>query len=254
MNQTIVITLVKGLIVQAVKNETFFRGQVVKAADQKAITEVYHEQAGDEAYQEAILNRAFYTNLEDLKTYLSDYLSTSGNSSADNSIGTDEEGDNIILSLVVSDRFNKGYTNSLAKLSAKYIEEAMLMDWWKPINEKQSALYAQFVEKDLASIKRCFNKTAPTAPTMRYTSKLNVVGSAICLGIGEEATVTYELSDGAVDDIEIRIEDTTLIDAGRTEEGFTVIGKRRGHTYIQLYSRHNDELARTVHVYITDQS
>ena len=127
------------------------------------------------------------------------------------------------------------------------------MDWWKPINEKQSALYAQYVEKDLQSIKRCFNKTAPTAPTYKYTTSLSVVGSALDIGVGEEHTVTYEISDGAIDDIEVRIEDTRICEAGRSEEGFTVTGLQLGHTYIQLYSRHNEELARTVHVYVTDQ-
>lgn len=253
MNNTIQLTLSKSLIIGSVKNETFLRGQVVKAADQKLITEAYHEQAGDEAYQEAILSRGLYTNLEELKTHFSDYLATTGQSSADN-IYSEESGDNIVISLAVSDRFNTGYTNSLAKLSSKYIEEAILMDWWKPINEKQSALYAQFVERDLAAIKRCFNKTAPVAPSYKYPTSLSVNGSAIDIGIGEEHTVTYSISDGAIDDIEIRIEDTTICQAGRTAEGFTVIGKQLGHTWIQLYSRHNTELTQTVHVYVTDQS
>ncbi len=253
MNNTIQLTLSKSLIIGSVKNETFLRGQVVKAADQKLITEAYHEQAGDEAYQEAILSRGLYTNLEELKTHFSDYLAATGQSSADN-IYSEESGDNIVISLAVSDRFNTGYTNSLAKLSSKYIEEAILMDWWKPINEKQSALYAQFVERDLAAIKRCFNKTAPVAPSYKYPTSLSVNGSAIDIGIGEEHTVTYSISDGAIDDIEINIEDTTICQAGRTAEGFTVIGKQLGHTWIQLYSRHNTELTQTVHVYVTDQS
>ena len=250
---TIQLTLNKSLIKNSVKNETFLRGQVVKAADQKLITEAYHEQAGDEAYQEALLNRGFYTNLEELKTHFSDYLTSTGQSTGDN-IYSDEDGDNIVISLVVSDRFNTGYTTSLARLSSKYIEEAMLMDWWKPINEKQSALYSQFVERDLAAIKRCFNKTAPTEPTYKYTNTLEVAGSAIDIGIGEEHTITYAISDGAIDDIEVLIEDEHLITAGRTKEGFTVIGRQLGHTYVQLYSRHNPELTQTVHVYVTDQS
>ena len=252
MDKTIKLTLVKSLILNSVKNETFLRGQVIKAADQKLITEAYHEQAGDEAYQEAILNRGFYTNLEELKTHLSDYLTSSGQSSADN-IYTDEEDGNVIISLLVSDRFNNGYTTSLARLSAKYIEEAMLMDWWKPINEKQSALYSQFVERDLQAIKRCFNKTAPVAPTAPYTTVLDAPGSAIDIGIGEEYTVTYSISDGAIDDIEVRIEDPILIEAGRCPEGFTIKGKQLGHTWIQLYSRHNELLTKTIHVYVTDQ-
>ena len=253
MELTIHLTLIKSLILQSVKNETFLRGQVVKAADQKAITEAYHEQAGDEAYQEAILNRGLYTNLEELKTHFSDYLTSTGQSSGDN-IYSDESGDNIVISLVVSDRFNTGYTDSLARLSSKYIEEAMLMDWWKPINEKQSALYAQFIERDLAAIKRCFNKTAPVAPSYQYPTALNVTGSSIDIGVGEEHTVTYSISDGSIDDIEVEIEDQHLITAGRSNEGFTIIGRQLGHTYIKLYSRHNPELSQTVHVYVTDQS
>ena len=254
MNQTIQLTLVKPLIMNSVKNETFLRGQVIKSADGKLITEAYHEQAGDEEYQERMLSRGLATNLADLLTYFSDYLASSGQSSGDNTIDYSEEDDNIIISLVVSDRFNTGYTDSLAKLSSKYIEEAMLMDWWKPINEKQSALYAQFVERDLAAIKRCFNKTAPVAPSYKYPTSLDVVGSAIDIGVGEECTVTYSISDGAIDDIEIRIEDAHICQAGRNSEGFTVIGKQLGHTYIVLYSRHNEELEQTVHVYVTDQS
>jgi len=254
MNQGITLTLVKSVIIEAVKNETFLRGQVEKAANEKAITLAYHEQAGNEQYQERLLQRGLATNLAQLLTHFADYLSSAGQSTGDNIIDMDDVNGKILIRLVVSDRFNKGYTDTLAKLSSKYIEEAMLMDWWKPINEKQSALYAQFVERDLAAIRRCFNKTAPTVPTVPYTTYLRTTGSAIELEIGEEATVTYEISDGAVDDIECRVEDRNLIDTGRSEEGFVIGGRQRGHTYIELYSRHNPDLTRTVHVYITDHT
>lgn len=252
MTQTITLTLVKSLIVEAVKNETFFKGNVDKAADQRAVTLAYHEQAGDDAYQERMISRGIYTALEELKTQLADYISTSGFSSADNSIDSSEDGDNIIIHLKVSDRFNKGFTSSLARLCSKYIEECVLMDWWKPINEKQSALYSQFVERNLASIKRCFTKTAPSIPTVPYTTILTTTGTAIELEVGEEHTVTYTISDGAIDDIECMVEDMKVIEVGRSEEGFTIKGAQRGHTYIQLYSRHNDELTSTIHVYVTD--
>jgi len=252
MNQTITLILVKPLIIESVKNETFFRGQVQKAANEKAITESYHEQAGNETYQERLLLRALVTNLADLLTHLSDYLSTSGQSTGDNNISSEEQEDKILIHLTVSDRFNKGYTDPLAKLCAKYIEESMLMDWWKPINEKQSALYAQFVERDLTAIKRCFNKTAPIVPTSPYTTYLKTTGSAIELEEGEEATVTYEISEDAIDDIECRVEDKHIVDTGRSKDGFTVIGRHRGHTYITLYSRHNEDLEKVIHVYVTD--
>lgn len=252
MTQTITLTLVKSLIYESVKNETYLRGNVEKAADQKATVMAYHEQAGNEEYHERLLERGLYTALEELKTQFSDYLSTSGFSSADNSIDSTENNGNIIIHLKVSDRFNKGYTQSLARLSSKYIEESMLMDWWKPINEKQSALYSQFVERDLSAIKRCFNKTAPSAPTVPYTTKLETTGTSIELEPGELATVTYTLSDGAIDDIECMVEDRTLIDVGRSEEGFTLYGKLRGHTYIKMYSRHNPDIDKMIHVYVTD--
>ena len=251
---TIKLTLIKPLIFESVKNETFFRGQVEKAADGKAITLAYHEQAGDETYQNRLLERALYMNLGELKTHFSEYLVASGQSAADNGISSYEDGDAIVLHLEVSERFNKAYTDTLAKLSSKYIEEAMLMDWWKPVNEKQSALYAQFVERDLAAIKRCFNKTAPVAPTYQYPTSLSVVGYAIDIGVGEEYTVTYTISSGSIDDIEIRIADASICQAGRSQEGFTIIGRQLGHTYIKLYSRHDEQVACTIQVYVTAQS
>lgn len=253
MNQTIRLTLFKPQILESVKNETYFRGQVEKAADQKAIAMAYHEQAGNEAYQERILQRGLYTNLSTLKTHLSDYLSSTGNSSADN-ISSSEQGDTITITLVVGDRFNHGFTDPLAKLCSKYIEDSMLVDWWRPVNEKQAALYSQFTDKDLQDIKRCFNKTAPIAPSVPYPTELNVTGSAIDIGIGEEYTVTYSISDGAIDDIECKTGDPRICTIGRSEDGFTVRGHQYGHTYIELYSRHDPEISRTLHCYVTDQA
>lgn len=249
MTQTIKLTLVKSLIFESVKNETYYKGQFDKALDGKAITVAYHEQAGNETYQERLLNRALYTNLEELKTHLSDYIAQSVDSTGDNTIDSEEEDDNIIISLVVSDRFNKGYTNSLAKLCSKYVEESMLMDWWKPVNEKQSALYAQFVERDLAAIKRCFNKTAPVVPTNPYTTTLSTEGSAIEIAPGEEGTVTYTISEGAIDDIEATISDTSIATIGRSTDGFTVTGVLTGHATMTMYSRHNDTLIISLDVY-----
>ena len=60
------------------------------------------------------------------------------------------------------------------------------------------------------------------------------------------------MSDGAIDDIECMVEDRTLIDVGRNEEGFTLYGKLRGHTYIKMYSRHNPDIDKMIHVYVTD--
>ena len=253
MDKTITLTLVKALIIEAVKNETFLTGQVEKAAEEKLIAHAYHEQAGDETYQERLLERALYTNLGDLLSHLSDYISPDSSATGDNNYYA-ESGGSIVLYIVVSQRFNNAYTDSLAKLCSKYIEESMLMDWWKPVNEKQSALYAQFVERDLQAIKRCFNKTAPTAPTVPYTQSLSVTGSTVELEVGELHNITYTLSDNAIDDIEIRIEDSHIVNAGRDEHGFLLVGKAIGHTYVELYSKHNESVSQVIQVYVTNHA
>ena len=252
MDNTILLTLYKPQIIESVKNETYKSGRFEKAADAKAISVAYEIQAGNDEFQERLLERSFSTSLEELKTNLSDYLQDSGYSTGDN-IFSSENDSNILLTLVVSNRFNRSYTDSLAKLCAKYVEEVMLMDWWRPINEKKSSLYSQFVERDLSAIKRCFNKTAPVAPSYKYPTTLRVVSSVIDIGVGEEHTVTYSISDGAIDDINARVQDANVCDVGSSNEGFTVIGKNVGDTLIQLYSRHNEQLTQTVHVYVKDQ-
>ena len=253
MNNSITLTLYKTQIIESVKNETFLRGTFDKAADVRAVQMAYVEQAGDEEYHKRLLLRSLSTSLEELKSYLSDYLSATGGSTGDNVIEDDSD-DVVTLTLVVGERFNYGYTDSIARLSAKFIEEVMLMDWWRPINEKQSSLYAKFVERDLASIRRCFNKTAPSAPSYKYPTSLKVHGSAINIGVGEEHTVTYTISAGAIDDIEVRIGDIHICGSGRNSEGFTIYGRNHGVTYIQLYSRHNQELNQNIQVYVNEHS
>lgn len=253
MNNSITITLSKEQIIESVKNETFQRGSFDRAADAKALQLAYVEQAGDEDFQKRLLLRSLSTALEELKSYLSDYLSTIGGSTGDNVI-EDNGSDMITLTLVVGDRFNHGYTESIARLSAKFIEEVMLMDWWKPINEKQSSLYSKFVERDLAAIRRCFNKTAPAAPSYKYPTSLNVHGTALNIGVGEESTITYSISDGATDDINILVQDPNICAVGSSSEGVTIIGKSAGQTIIKLYSRHNEDLNALVRVTVTNQS
>lgn len=253
MTKTITLSLAKSLILESVKNETFFRGNVDKATDVKATTMAYHEQAGNEAYHERMLERALQTNLANLLTYFSEYISDNGQTTGDNIIDLSEANDVITITLSVGDRFNSGYTTPLARLSSKFIEESMLTDWWKPINEKQSALYAQFVERDLAAIKRCFNKTAPKAPSYAYPTEIQTEGTTIELTVGEEVTVTYEINADAIDDVEARVGDMSLVEVGRSEQGFTLLGKHRGHTLLEMYSRHNPEVAKVLHVYVREE-
>lgn len=253
MTKTILLTLSKSYIKDAVKSESFLKGVIDKASNANAVAVAYHEQAGDDAYQERILERALNVNLSMLMSWMSDYLVDSGQSSADN-ISSSQDDDTISISLQVSDRFNGSFVEPLANLCSEFIVNSMLVQWWTPVNGKQAELYKVLIDGCITGIRRCFNKTAPVAPTYKYATTLSVAGSAIDIGIGEEYTVTYSISDGAIDDIEIRIEDGHIVSAGRSREGFTVIGRQLGHTWIQLYSRHDPSVASTVHVYVTNQS
>lgn len=244
------LTLIKSLIIESVKNETYKKGVFDKALDQKNTAAAYHEQAGDEVYQERMLARTLYSSLEELKTHFSDYITASPSSASDNIYSTEED-DNIFIFLEVSDRFNAAFAKSLAMLSSKYIEDSMLFLWWTPLNEKLASFYVQLVERDLAAIRRCFSKTSPVAPVYAYTTTLELTGNVIEMEPGEKHTVTYTISDGAVDDIQASVADMRIAEVGRSREGFTVRAKQRGVTTLTLFSEHDDEIYKTLELYVT---
>lgn len=251
MTQTIKLTLSKSLIMETVKNDTFRRGRFDNAADPKATAAAYEEQAGDDEYHERTLARALYTSLEELKSYLSDYITPSGGTTGDN-ISSYDQSDNIIIQLVVGARFNTGYTQSLARLSSRFIENSMLALWWTPINEKQATFYTALAEKDLAAIKRCFNKTAPVAPTNPYTEYITTTGTTVELEVGDSDTITYTISDNAIDDIEASVSDGRVVSIGRSSEGFLVNALRTGHSVLTMYSRHDTDITASIDIYVVE--
>lgn len=267
------LTLHKPTIIEAVKNETFHKGQFDKAVDQKAIVAAYHEQAGDETYHERILERTFFTSLAEAKTLLYDYLTENGQMAADN-IAESSEGSNIVLVLNVPERFNTSYTDPLAKLVSEYVVNAMLMDWWRPVNDKQSALYATFLERNVTAIKRCFSKTAPAVPKYAYPKRIilrypliednEVVPGVLshdndgsvnphmlyanpwCISVGQESEISYTLEgeDGQdpLDDIMIRCDNICCQPGISPNGGWYVKGVSTGFTIITLQSAHNDQV------------
>lgn len=97
-------------------------------------------------------------------------------------------------------------------------------------------------------------KTPPAKPTYQYPSELTVSEDAVDIGVEEEYDIKYSISNGAIDDVEMVVGDALLVDCKRCGPWFTITGKQLGHTTVQLYSRHNKELAKTIDVYVTDQS
>lgn len=273
MSKIVKITLIRSLAVNSAKNETFLKGMLDKAASDKAITVAYHEQAGDEEYHERMLARAFYTSVEKLKTWFADYLTGSG-SVADNPLVDNEETETKEIILTVSDRFNDSYVKTLARLAQKYVEDRMVHLWWSSIDEKKSAFYAQLAEEGLEGIRRCFSKTAPTAPTYDFPTAITlrypvVTASApgtvvpaatlyespILIAIGQNTEISYTISgeEGRmpIDDILVRC-DNSCCSAYLNDNGMWCVGgTKKGIAIVTLFSRHNDQVRASFAVRVT---
>ena len=273
MAKEIKITLIQSLIVNSVKNETYRRGQVFKAADEKRTAMAFHDQAGDDTYHEAIIGRAMFTQAEMLKTWFSEYLSGSGFLAEDPLISQDEENGTIEISLKVSDRFNNGYVKTLARLGQKYVEDRIIYLWWATTDKELAAIYSQLAEEDLVGIRRCFSKTAPNKPAYNFPTAIELRypiipernqtpgyitpgNSAVIqpvqlfnnpwiIGRGEESEISYTLTgEGGkkpIDDVIVRCDDgccEPFMHGGN----WCLRGICKGITIVTLFSRHNDQV------------
>lgn len=272
MSQVIKITLLKGLAVNSVKNETFKTGVIDKAADQKNVTVAYHESAGDDLYDERMLARGFFTQCEMLKTWFSEYLVGGGLPADIPLVSSEESEESVEISLRVSDRFNIGYVKTLARLGQKYVEDRMIHLWWATSDEKKAAFYAKLAEEDLAGITQCFNKTAPSPPAYNFPDAITLqfpvldqratvpAGSPAgymvpvdilysypyIMAVGEDTEITYVLSCTSgkkpIDDIIVRADDGCCMPCLDELGHWQVRGIRPGITVITLQSRHDDRV------------
>ena len=246
------LTLLKSLIIEAVKGETLIKGRIDKATDDKASALAYQEEAGDEQFHERKLLRTMHTSLSKLKTKIGDYLEGICSSSGDNIFG-DIESDNdaIELSILVSDRFNESFLDPLAKLCSKYIEDHMLYLWWGTFNQKQAEFYRVLCQSDLDDIMSCFTKTAPAVPVPTYTDHITTqLGSTYVCYQGDDLTLTYEVSDGCMDDVSIRLGNGNLQVTGKREKSFVLKALRSGICDAVLYSQHNDAISTEVTIVV----
>lgn len=268
MSQIIKITLLKDLAVNSVKDETFKTGVINKAADQKNVTVAYHESAGDDQYDERMLARGFFTQCEMLKTWFSEYLTGSGNTADDALVTSEESEDSVEITLKVSDRFNRGYVKTLARLGQKYVEDRMVHLWWSTSDEKKSVYYAKIAEEDLAGITQCFNKTAPSAPSYNFPERIDIqfpilgadavstpdsivpvetlMSCPYIIAAGEKTEITYTLSNSSgkipTDDIIVRADDGCCMPCLDTDGRWQIRGDKPGMSVITLFSRHDDRV------------
>lgn len=273
MSKTIKIQILHELAMNSAKNETYQKGVVDKAVDPKLITAAFHEQAGNEQYHEAMLGRYLFSQIEVLKTFFVDYLTGDGNIAEDATISSTEENGVTEILLNVSDRFNDGYVKTLARLSQKFVEDRMIYLWWHSVSKEFAAIYAGAAEEDKASIKDCFNKTAPKAPTYRFPTAIEIrypiipernrvpgyitpdnkdtvqpemlFANPLIIGRGQESEISYLLTGEddkkPIDDIVVRADDGYCCSAYIDSHGkWCVKGNTPGYTIVTLFSRHDD--------------
>ena len=158
MSKTMTLTLQKSVIMDAVKADTHIKGTIDKSADGNASVVAYNETAGDDAHHERKLDRTLVSSTEKLVSEISDMLS--GNSNVSSSY----TGTTVVITVGVDSRFNSSFSDTLSRLCSEYITNTMLELWWITINGNLSQSYGSIASTILTSIRKCFNKVAPSDP------------------------------------------------------------------------------------------
>lgn len=256
--------IIKSVVIEAVKSTTYLKAKVDSAADENAVKVGFNEAAGDDEVHENMLTHDFQTALEMVKTLLAEYLVPTAQSVGDNIIYYNDKDDDIVeFVLNASRRCNGTLTDTLARLVAKYVEDYMIFQWWtKTTNLKQAEIYQASLAVDEKSIRRCFVLSGPTLPTIPYTQHLTakVDGSeedgAVTIALeNKEETISYSIDNGAIDDIEARSDDPSVLDIHRSPEPYTfsLNPVNTGVAIVTLFSRHSDKLKVEVEVTVAKE-
>lgn len=259
------IQIIKSVVIEAVKSATYLKAKVDSASDDKAIKLGFQEAAGDDEVHERTLTHDFQTALEVVKTILAEYLVPTSQTIGDNIIYyTDKTDDIVELTINASRRCNGTLTDTLARLTSKYIEDYMIFQWWlKTTNLKQAEPYQASLSIDEQSIRRCFVLSGPAVPTVPYTKTLTAKvdgsdtdgGVTISLSDGE-TSLSYEVDDGAIDDIEARCSDSSILEVQRCAEphSFCLKPKNTGVVYLTLFSRHSDRVKIEIEITVAKEA
>lgn len=256
--------IIKSVVIEAVKSTTYLKAKVDSAADENAVKVGFNEAAGDDEVHENLLTHDFQTALEMVKTLLAEYLVPTAQSVGDNIIYYNDKDDDIVeFVLNASRRCNGTLTDTLARLVAKYVEDYMIFQWWtKTTNLKQAEIYQASLAVDEKSIRRCFVLSGPTLPTIPYTQHLTakVDGSeadgAVTIALeNKEETLSYSIDNGAIDDIEARSDDPSVLEIHRSPEPYTfsLDPVNTGVAIVTLFSRHSDDLKVEVEVTVAKE-
>ena len=252
--KTIQLTILRSTIIDAVKSETLITSNADRAADEKATRLAYQEAVGDDDFVERKLERDMLTAAEELKTFFSDYVMQSKQSTADNAVMLDMS-DNAAVKyrMLLSDRFNDSYVDSLARLGSDFIKNKMLMLWWENINPQRAEIFFNLSDKVLSPIMRCFNRLPPQPPVYPYPKKIKAPASPQTLKKGNTYKLTYSLKDGDIDDVEVSSLNLNVLSVYKVEDGVIAVETiDSGLSTIQLYSRHDPTVKNFVIINVTD--
>lgn len=257
--------IVKSIIIEAVKAATYLKGKVDEASAQPGQRTPYFETAGDDEVHERTLDRDYTTALEKVKTIFVDYLVPTAQTIGDNVIYyQSNDNDVVVFTLNVSRRYNGALTDTLARLTAKYVEDYMCYQWWLKIsNLNQAAPYQAALTVDESDIRRCFVLSGPVVPKLSFpvsiTAKVNGSDIAdddgeITVRMCEDNSLSFSINDGAIDDIEARSSNPSVVELARDihKHTFSIITHNRGVADVLLFSRHNEEATATVTIIVTD--
>ena len=256
--------IIKSVVVDEVKRATYLKAKIDGATDDRAIKMSFNEAAGDEAVHENTLTHDFQSALEITKVILADYLAPNAQTSGDNVIYYNDKDDDIVeFVIVVSRRCNGTLSDTLARLVAKYVEDYMIYQWWlKTTNLKQAEPYLQSLTFDEQNIRRCFVLSGPSVPTIPYTKTLTAKvdgsdnGGGVTIELSnKETTLSYSIDDSAIDDIEARSIDPSILEVQRSVEphAFCLVPINTGVTTVTIFSRHSDNLKREVEITVTKE-
>lgn len=164
MSKTITITIPKIVVVEAVKGDTTITGNVDRSVDAvKNAGVAYNEQAGEDAHHLKKIDRMIRGAVSKFESEIAEF--------ADDSEGavSDTIGENIVIRIIVSNRYNDGLASPLSGLAQEYIINMSLYGWWVSIKPEFAKGFATLAADSLMYVRKCFAKIAPTASSSAYS-------------------------------------------------------------------------------------
>jgi hypothetical protein len=169
------LTLSYNNIKAAVKADTYITGQIDKSADMvKNAALAFNEQAGDETYHENKIFRTVKGALAKLEAQMAEYVETSDSTATIGDNLGSTTSDEFTITAKVNSRTSAAFQNVLAQLAQEFVINMALYYWWQPIKPSLAKDYMAFAADNIADVRRCLAKSAPTTSSTSYS---NITGS-----------------------------------------------------------------------------